>query len=73
MPNHLNTVPTVCDIQKDATLVFVNDTAEVTAINNIYGTEYNSFFLEISNGDYKRVYGMYGIVPYFSNILYQVR
>lgn len=63
----------VCDIQTDTALAFVSDSQEVTPINETYGTDYDSFFIEIGDGDYIRVYGMYGIVPYFSNILYKVK
>lgn len=59
----------VSDIQGDNKLEFVSDSQDVRPINDMYGTDYDSFFVEIGDGDFIRVYGMRGIVPYLDKSL----
>lgn len=45
---------------------FISDSQEVEPIKDYVGgkaEEFDSFFVLIENGDYKEIWGMYGIVP----------
>jgi hypothetical protein len=35
--------------------------------------EFDSFFVEFADGDYSRVFGMYGCVPYHYKTLFTLR
>jgi len=50
-------------------LNFVSDSQDVSSIKEHFGnpdklSDFDSFFVDIHNGDYERVYGMVGIIPY---------
>lgn len=48
-------------------LRFISDSQDVEAIKEHLGPEasgYDSFFVEVADGDYKEVWGMVGIVPH---------
>jgi hypothetical protein len=53
-------------------LNFVSDSQDVKPINDLYDTDYDSFFVEIANGDYSLVMGMYGIIPYLDKTCYKI-
>lgn len=57
-----------------AHLQFVSDSQDVQAIKEHLGPDadgYNSFFVEVVDGDYKEVWGMVGITPYLSKLVSQ--
>ena len=58
-------------------LQFMSDSQDVQAVRDYLGddiaSEYDSFFIEILDGDYGKVYGMFGIVPYLSREVTRIR
>lgn len=57
----------VQDIADDQALQFVCNDADVNAIKDHLGEkswEFESFFVESIDGEYTRIFGMYGTVPY---------
>lgn len=53
---------------------FVTDSIEVEQMNRQIdgGASFDAYFVEINDGDYTRVYGMYGIVPHLDRTVYSV-
>lgn len=51
---------------------FVTDSTEVDHLNRQIdgGASFDSFFVEVGDGEYTRVYGMYGIVPHNDRTVY---
>ena len=62
---------TVKDIEHDDKLIFVDTDYDVQEINNLLNTDYDSYFVEVGEGEYKRIYGMYGIIPYINKTIYE--
>jgi len=59
---------TVKDLEKDGSFSFVSDYQDVKAILDTFKhpdvADYDSFFVQVLDGDYGKVYGMGGIIPY---------
>ena len=58
-------------------LVFVSDSQDVEAIKEHFGNhpdieDYDSFFVEVGDGEYTEVFGMEGIVPHYDKYVYDV-
>jgi len=54
------------------TLQFISDSQDTEAVKKDFGAEFDSFFVEIGDGDYLIVYGMYGIIPYLNKHVYKI-
>lgn len=54
------------------TYELVSDSQDVQPLNEEFGTDYDSFFIRVGDGDYLGVYGMYGIIPTLNKRVYQV-
>ena len=60
----------VADLNDRHDLQFISDSQEVAPIKDYLGwrygelTDYDSFFVKVTDGDYEEAYGMIGIVPY---------
>lgn len=70
----MKTYNTVKDLE-DEDIAFVCDSQEVKAIKEnvpITAKPYDSFFVVVENGDYKRLYGMFGTVPWHTKRIYQI-
>jgi hypothetical protein len=52
----------VKDIPAD--FIFVSNSQDVEPLNEEFNTDYDSFFVQVGDGEYTGVYGMSGIVPY---------
>jgi hypothetical protein len=52
---------------------FTNLDTDVKAINEIYGTDYDSFFVDVGEGEYLAVYGLHGIIPDNDKPVYKVK
>jgi hypothetical protein len=63
---------TISITQIPDSLMFVSDSQDVKPINDLYDTEYDSFFIQVSDGEYNLVIGMYGIIPYLDKTCYKV-
>jgi len=68
----LDSGETISISQIPDSLNFVSDSQDVKPINDLYDTDYDSFFVEIADGDYSLVMGMYGIIPYLDKTCYKV-
>lgn len=63
----------VRDLPKDAQ--FVSDSQEVAAVDYHTGNQpgdFDSYFVQIGDGDYAAVWGMYGTVPHLTKKVYKV-
>ena len=60
---------TVADI--DPKLQFVSDSQDVDPIRE-FAPEYDSFFVDIADGEYTEVWGMYGVIPWNEKQVYRV-
>ena len=61
----------------DPKLAFVSDSQDVAAIRDHCGltltdNQFDSFFVDIADGDYTEVWGMFGIVPRNDKNVYRV-
>ena len=70
-------IGTVEDLGSKPYLVFVSDSQEVEAIkehirHNDVTDEYDSFFVDVRNGGYDEIYGMFGIVPHNGNDIFEI-
>jgi hypothetical protein len=73
---HRDSALRVQDIAEDGTLRFVSDLGETCMIKDTLGEsayEFDSFFVEIGEGGYTRVFGMYGCVPFHYKSLITLR
>ena len=60
----------------DKELLFVSDSQDVQPIKELLGdiaADYDSFFVEIKDGDYWQVWGMEGIVPWLHKSVTRIR
>jgi hypothetical protein len=65
---------TVKDLES-VDISFVSDSQDVQAIKKHLGHSangYNSFFVNIKDGDYSIVYGMFETVPWHTNQVYRI-
>lgn len=65
---------TVKDLE-DEQIAFLSDSQDVKAVKEhlpISAQDYDSFFVNIANGEYSRVFGMFGIVPWHTKRIYQI-
>jgi len=56
-------------------LQFVSDSQDVQAIREHLGTaagDYDAFFVDARDGEYTKIWGMCGIVPYHSKLVNQL-
>ena len=58
-------------------MIFVSNSQDVKAIKDQFKgmraiNSFDSFFVEIIDGEYNSVYGMVGIIPWMTNNLYQL-
>jgi len=53
-------------------LIFISDSQDVSELRRQTGTDYDSYFIRVGDGEYTQIYGMYGIVPYLEKRVYEV-
>lgn len=53
-------------------LQFISDSQDVEPMNEEYGEDYDSYFIEQAEGCILQVFGVYGIVPYLEKDTYKV-
>lgn len=58
-------------------LIFVSDSQDVEAIKEHFGNhsdikDFDSFFVEVGDGEYTEVYGMEGIIPHYDKYVEDV-
>lgn len=68
------TLLSVDSVPSDERLQFVSDSQDVDFLRNFYPIAWNfdSFYVEISDGDYTQVWGMMGIIPALDKTLTKV-
>jgi hypothetical protein len=44
-------------------LDFISDSQHVRPINEVFGTDFDAFFVMVEDGDFSAVWGMRGIIP----------
>ena len=67
---------TVKNLEKKPDLVFVNDLQDVNFIKEYIGkkaVEFDSFFVNILDGDYSEIYGIFGSIPYLEKEVYKIK
>lgn len=65
---------TVKDLQNE-NIAFVCDSQDVVAVKSLLPPTqqcYDSYFVNIANGEYSRLFGMFGIVPWHTRRIYQL-
>ena len=53
--------------------ILLTDSQDTQPVREDFGCDYDSFFVQIENGDYLHVYGFYGIMPTSDRRVYRVR
>jgi hypothetical protein len=65
----------VADLPQGDQIAFVSDSQDVEPIKRTLGEdaqEFDSFFVETRDGEYKAVWGIYGIVPNMDKQAYRL-
>lgn len=52
---------------------FISNDSDVKAINDMYDTDYGSFFVIVGEGDYDSVYGLDGTIPELDEEVHKVK
>jgi hypothetical protein len=68
-----NEVSTVFKLSQD--LQFISDSQDVESVQQQFKDteDYDSFFIKIEDGEYKEVWGMYGIIPYSNYEAFRIK
>jgi hypothetical protein len=74
-PTEVKETATVGELQDKEYLSWVDLSQDIKAIKDHIGgisEEYDTFFVDIQNGGYVEIWGMYNTVPYLHKTVYRI-